>query len=273
MIDETCCIIVPTNSKYVDICENFVEVFKKSWPDCPYNLVVSVTGEDKKIAGVANIYNGADASLIDCIINASNTYRCDYYMIFLGDAFMCGVIDTYRVRKLLGDMKENKLDFCCLHPEKSRMKIMKVGDQMRYIHINDRYCHCFGYTLCSEKYIKKMFVESGIMSDLEYEMWYLNKTAESKSDYYYEHDAIVTSNIFNIRCGIKKGKWDRVAYRWIKRNYPDIQLANRQKLSIMSQVVMLLREHFLYLIPNGLRVLIKKNISRLLRKNPVDTMN
>ena len=109
MIDNSCCIIVPTNSKYIDICKNFMDVLKRSWSDCPYRVIVSITGENKKIDGVINLYNGSDASLIDCIVNASNIYKCDYYMVFLGDAFMCGNVETYKVKNLLEDMKKYEI--------------------------------------------------------------------------------------------------------------------------------------------------------------------
>lgn len=273
MIDNSCCIIVPTNSKYIDICKNFMDVLKRSWSDCPYRVIVSITGENKKIDGVINLYNGSDASLIDCIVNASNIYKCDYYMVFLGDAFMCGNVETYKVKNLLEDMKKYEIDFCCLHPEKSRKKIKKIGKQMRYIHVKDRYCHCFGYILCSKKYIDEMFVKSGILTDLEYEVWYLNKSMESETNYYYEHDAIVIENVFNIICGIKKGKWDRIAYHWIKKNYPEIKLAMRPQLGILNQIMMILRQRFLYLIPDGLRIWIKKNVTRITGKKMFDTMN
>lgn len=272
MIDNACCVIVPTNSKYIDICENFFDVFYRSWPDCPYRLVLSVTGENKKVDGVENFYNGTDASLIDCVVNAANKYDCDYYMILLGDSFLCGKVDTQSVENLMNDMKKNEIDFCCLHPEKTGKKQNKVGRQMRYIHIKDRYCHCFGYTLCSKKYLHEMFINSGILTDLEYEVWYLNKTVESKTDYYYEHDAIVTQNIFHIICGIKKGKWDRIAYHWINKNYPDIRLAQRPQLGIVSQIIMILRENFLYLIPDGVRIQIKRAVMHITGENLFDTM-
>lgn len=144
---------------------------------------------------------------------------------------------------------------------------------MRYIHVKDRYCHCFGYILCSKKYIDEMFVKSGILTDLEYEVWYLNKSMESETNYYYEHDAIVIENVFNIICGIKKGKWDRIAYHWIKKNYPEIKLAMRPQLGILNQIMMILRQRFLYLIPDGLRIWIKKNVTRITGKKMFDTMN
>ena len=272
-MDEACYIIIPTSSKYLDICKNFIAVLSNSWPDCPYKLVLSITGNDERIEGAECLFNGSNASLVDCIVNASNRYKSEYYMIFLGDAFMCGQVDTQEVEKLLTEVKKNKIDFCCLHPEKSRKKENKVGSEMRYIHVRDRYCHCFGYSLCTKRYIDEIFVDSGISTDLEYELWYLNKTQNSKEDFYYKHDAILLKNIFHIRCGIKKGKWDRIVYRWIDTHYPEIQLAQRPKLSLMSQIIMILREKFLYLIPDGIRIGIKKVVTVIMGKKVFDTMN
>ena len=272
MIDQRCCIILPTNSKYIDVCKNFVDLLKRNWPDCPYPLVVSVTGEDKKVKGTENLYNGTDATLINCVVNASETYNYDYYMIFLGDSFMCATVDTQKVKDLINDMLINELDYCCLYPEKSRMKIKKVGKQMRLTHIRDRYCHCFGYLLCNKKYIREMFIESGITTDIQYEIWYLKKTLESDTNYYYMHDAALINNIFNIKRGIKKGKWDRGVYRLMKKQYPDIQLAIRPRLSILEQMIMSIRNKTIYIIPDKLRIYIKKTISKLMKRNPFDTM-
>lgn len=272
-MNESCYIIVPTSSKYLDICRNFISVLSNSWTDCPYKIILSITGEEKKIDWAECLFNGPNASLVDCIVNASNRYISDYYMVFLGDAFMCGKVDTQRVKRLLAEIKRNKIDFCCLHPEKSRKSEKRVGSEMRYIHVKDRYCHCFGYSLYTKRYIDEMLVDSGISTDLEYELWYLNKTFNSESEFYYEHDAILLNNIFHIRCGIKKGKWDRLVYRWIERHYPEIDLAQRPKLNWMSQAVLILREKFLYLIPDGIRIRVKKAITAISGKEVFDTMN
>lgn len=272
-MNESCCIIVPTSSKYLDVCRNFIAVLSNSWTDCPYKIILSITGEERKIDWAEYVFNGPDATLVDCIVNASDKYRSDYYMVFLGDAFMCGKVDTQKVKHLLEEIKENQIDFCCLHPEKSKRKEKRAGNEMRYIHIKDRYCHCFGYSLYTKRYIDEMFVNSNISTDLEYEVWYLNQTFNSERDFYYEHDAILLSNIFHIRCGIKKGKWDRVVYRWIKRHYPEISLAQRPKLDFASQIVLILREKFLYLVPDEIRIGAKKAITTMTGKNMFDTMN
>lgn len=68
--------ILPTNSKYIDICENFFAVVKRSWPDCPYKIVLSVTGENKKVDGVINLYSGPKASRIDYIVKGAKSTLC-----------------------------------------------------------------------------------------------------------------------------------------------------------------------------------------------------
>ena len=81
-------IVLPTHSNYCKITENFLELLKKNWKDCPFDVIVSITGEDVRLDGVRSVYNGKNATLIDCLVNASKKYKSNYYISFLGDAFI-----------------------------------------------------------------------------------------------------------------------------------------------------------------------------------------
>ena len=35
-----------THSAYSDVCDNFLELFRKNWKDCPYDFVISIIGDE-----------------------------------------------------------------------------------------------------------------------------------------------------------------------------------------------------------------------------------
>ncbi len=81
-------IVLPTHSDYIEITKIFLQLLKKNWSDCPFKIIISVTGEKIVVDDAEIVYNGKKASLIDCLVNVSKQYNSKYYISFLGDAFI-----------------------------------------------------------------------------------------------------------------------------------------------------------------------------------------
>lgn len=249
-------IVLPTHSNYCKITENFLELLKKNWKDCPFDVIVSITGEDVKLDRVRSVYNGKNASLIDCLVNVSKKYKSNYYISFLGDAFINKAIDNTSIMKILDELADSHADYCSLKYVKEYKKEKKYNQHFRYINDADRYSHNFTAFAVSYDYMNNEMIK--FKDDLEFETKYLSKRG---NDYYDDH-LIVRGNYFNLLPGIVKGKWDAINYRKLKKDNPEIQFEDRLVLPYRESALRHIRNVVVSHLPTSLRVGIKKSVEK-----------
>ena len=257
-----CTIIIPTHSSYIDICKLFLSLLRINWADCSYHIVVSVTGDKVSIEGCECIYNGTNATLTNCIVNAARHYSSDCYMVFLGDAFILDKVDNTAVEHLLDSFVVGGFQYCSLRPQRSIHAKKKYSNLLRYINRKDRYSHSFVAFLASPNFIREEFEKCPNKTDLDFEMKYLALGHGDDCDYYYSDHLVVIGNLLSINPGILKGRWDRSVYNKLKRKYPEIKLPTREKIPVKWQIIITLICFFRPYIPNGLRTRMKKIILR-----------
>ena len=245
-------IIIPTNSSYIDIVNIFLKLLEKQWKFRKNQIIISITGQDKKIKGYKTIYNGEKASLIECIVNAAKANSHQYYMSFLGDAFITKTLNEKYLNSIMNAIKEKKIDYCSLNYVKRYSKEKRLSKELRIINKKDRYSHNFVAFIASKKYIDDIL--SKYKNDLEFEKHYLNETGNE----YYNNHTIVRKNYLNIHPSIIKGKWDKINYRRIKKEYPEIDLGNREQTSYTYSLILHVRRHIIPYIPSAIRKTINK---------------
>lgn len=247
-------LVIPTHSNYMDVCDIFLELLEKNWSDIKFKIVISLTGNNIKYKNYEVLYNGETASLPTCIYNVAKKYDSDYYLCMLGDAFINKKICNFDVTELLSALKENKINYCSLLPRKSIKKQKKVNNWFRYIYSKDRYNHTFVSFFASKTFIYNEF--SNGCSDLDFENKYLQIAEDNSKSFYYNDRVVLTKNNFNIIPGINKGKWDRYAYKILKRNNENIVLCDRPLQSKSNYIV----DHYLTKVYHFVPSRIIKNI-------------
>lgn len=250
-------IILPTHSSYIGITKNFLQLFKKNWFGCPFDVVVSLTGEKIEIDGVKNIYNGEDASLIDCLVNAAKKDRRKYYISFLGDAFINKKIDNKRIISLLNELIDNKIDYCSLEYVKNYKKKKMFSKSFRYINNLDRYSHNFTAFVASYDFVINEL--SKYKTDLDFEKAYLF----GKDNFYFNNHLIVWQNFFNLLPSVTKGRWDRINYNKLRKSNPEIDFDKRELQSIKESLVCHIRDGVVSYLPNLIRKKLKKTSEKV----------
>lgn len=260
---ERCVVILLTHSKYLDICKIFVDLFYKNWRDCPYRMVVSVTGYNNKYMkkNPLFLYNGEDATLPMCLYNAVEKFPADYYCSFLGDAFISKKINQRNFSELLENLNKNNIEYCSLLPQRAygRKKLMNAN--CRYIHSTDRYSHSFIAFIANEAFINREFKEK--ITDLEFEEKYLEIANQKQPNFYFKQRVILDKNIFSIYPGIVKGKWERNIYNSIKKKNPEINLGKRKIHGFCFTVYLFCVRNIIQKLPNKIRIIIKKVAEKL----------
>ena len=261
-------IIVPTHSSYIDVCENFIEVLHRNWNPEKYICILSICGPQYKgkiSEGWNVVYNGENTPLPTCVYNAASLYPSDYYFVFLGDAFIDGKVSDSYISELLNELRNEKIGYCKLEPQCHWAKTKCAGKLIRYIQKSERYAHSFVAYVASGKFIREEFCEN--ITDREFELKYLEIANDPKSkNSFFDDRVIVLRNEFSITAGIEKGMWDRGVLNRLKKRYPDVTFAERDKVGIAQQLYMKARLRLLPFVPNGLRRVIKSKMMRCFGK-------
>lgn len=253
-------VILVTHSSYSDVCANFIELYKKNWSDCNYDFVISVVGDHVTFGKERVVYNGSTCTLPNAVYSIMEASDYDYCISFLGDAFINSRIHNEEINELMEEIYKYNISYCCLIPRTAfRFKYNKIGKNLRYISSNDIYNMSFVAFVASKDFVQQEFGNN--ITDLEFEMKYIMQNGDK--DFFYTDRVILTKNIFHLEPGIDAGKWNRHAYKKIKRNNKDLVLAKRQKVSrfkmIIADIYMILQ----VVISKKQRKALKRIISKL----------
>lgn len=257
----SCAIILPTHSNYIGVCNNFIQLLRKNWVDCHYKVYVSYTGKETKFQNECEIiYNGEEASLTECVANAARSVQADYYLCFLGDAFINGKVDGKWVEDVLAIMNQSAIEYCSLMYVKNYAKRKGLNKQFRYIHHRDRYSHNFVAFIANKPFIDEVVSRCG--TDLEFEKMFLDDAI----DKYYNNHIIVNNNYLHIMPAITKGKWNRFAYQKLKKDNPEIDFEKRPIESFGESFYQWAHDKIIWLFPDSLRVFLKGILKKFLKK-------
>ena len=252
-------IVIPTHSNYIDICNIFMQLFRKNWPDCPYSIYGAVIGDDYKIPWCQSMYFGSAQTLTDAVYFINKKYPTEFTICFLGDAFITGKVNQADVEKLIKDIYRDRINYCRLVTRAYEKKHLK-NRQYRLITGKDVYCFSFVAFIASHNFIESEFKDS---SDLEFEKKYLEKCLYLEQNYTYDDSAMLIKNVFRISPGINKGKWDRHVYALLNKKYRDINFEKRQllpwKMQIRTDIINVIQRIF----PAKYRHLFKKLLSNI----------
>lgn len=255
-----CTIIVPTHTNYLDICkinDILINIFWKT----DYKIVYSLYGERVELKGNNVVFNETD-NILDCITNAAKLFPSDCYMVLLGDAFILDRVDSQLIDSAINSFVSLGLQYCNLIPYKTIHKKRVVNDYFYYINRRDRYSHSFVAFLASPDFINNEFANSYLDSDRDFELKYLEETKGINCNSYYRDHVCLRDNILHIVPGIEKGQWNRIVRNRIEKTVPDVIENNRMSISLQWQIVLILRKQIMPIIPDSIRLLLKRLISK-----------
>lgn len=253
-----CVIILHSNVSYLDVCKNFLELYKKYWGTCNYPLVVSLLGEKKEEINCSNLlYNSKkNTTLPECILNVVEKYDAKYYCCLLGDALMTKEYNKNIFETILVDMKEKGIEYCSLKPTVALYKKSTCGKYCRYINQHDRYSVNYGAFIATKKFVLDEFGKKE--SDYDFESKYV-RIAEMPGKYDYYHDKLIVKKDFlGIQSGIANGMWIRKVYKKLLHDNPELILADRPLLSRKATFVLYIRAKLERLLSPKMLYFLKK---------------
>lgn len=256
-------LIMPTFSKYLDITASFLELLAINWPESKKHVVISVVDNQQQeysnFKGFEILKNKVGTTLPGCVVNVVKRYKADYYFSFLGDAFISKKISNKDVDNLLIELYKNNIEYCRLKPQKV-MNAYPIGKMLRSINTNERYSHSFVAFAATSEFILREFQNN--MTDRDFEVKYLKLALQNKNEI-IPNRVVLKKNIFHILPSIQKGEWDLFAITFLRAKYPQIEFNKKRKsIGIIYELILLIGGMILPVMPNKLRIKIKKKLNK-----------
>ena len=102
----TCTVLVCSCDKYADLLKPFIELWRRFWPDCPFELVL-VTETDPHVAGFDRVIAcGGGSNWCPRLVAALNQIDTPYVLMLCDDYFLSRRVDTQQLLSRLAQMRE-----------------------------------------------------------------------------------------------------------------------------------------------------------------------
>lgn len=105
MVDEFCTVLVASCDKYADLQQSFIRLFRKFWPDCPFEVVL-VTETDLPVEGFDRVIAcGGGTNWASRLVMALDRVETPQVMMLCDDYFLAAPVDTALMLKRLDDLR------------------------------------------------------------------------------------------------------------------------------------------------------------------------
>ena len=100
-----CTVLVTSCDAYRDVEAPFLKLFRKYWPDCPFELVVN--GETSAVEGFDRmLLSGKGKTWSQMLVEALDRIETPYVIMLMNDYFLESTVDTGLILRRLSEAKE-----------------------------------------------------------------------------------------------------------------------------------------------------------------------
>lgn len=191
---------------YYDIWEDFLELFERNWPDCPYNLYLVNDEKDlafEKKYNVTVLHAGKNAEYSDRVQTALKNIEAEYYLLLLEDFFIGEKLDKNLLEPIIAFMEQKKAKYYRMPlsefvPFAKKKTVEKIVPTMEYT------------VSCQPSIWKKEFLKQCIGND-SYNAWVFEgiytKSSVAHTDEFLEGCYIDYRNILCLWHGALQSKF------------------------------------------------------------------
>ena len=243
------CLLTDSPDSYLDIFNVFYTLFKRNWPDCPYEFYLTVEESNVSYDGINIVKCGVGKNQIERLLFAIKNISADFVVLFDEDIFFSKKIHNKDIQIIPDIMSENGFVYWRLAPfPKQRIIPVKNHSYLSYVDAKKRYGKSLMFQVFEKKYLIELFdKEKQTGWDIE-NNWVIEslKTKEK----YFSNFVIDTRDLFGMIHGISKGKWIRSSLRKLKKNHLVVNLKIRPKLPLLLSIVANIKNIVVSIVPN-----------------------
>ena len=252
---------------YIDIWRDFIALFKRFWPDCPFPLYI--VGQQAKLEehkDVRFLSAGENAEFSQKVRTAVDLIDADYYLLLLEDFFFSVRLTSNCLDDVLNYVIDKDINYCALPLKEFASakafngKIIDATTKIREMPTSAE------YTLSCQPSIWKRDFLSEIIGKENYNAWVFEgvyaSAAESHAETFLKKCICQSSNVLNLKHGIVQGKMLPKTYKYLVEKADYSFLSNRVVLSGKDYRSYKTKVFFGKLLPKPIIKIVKKIFHR-----------
>lgn len=250
-------IIVASFDGYSDIWGSFVKIFRKNWPDCPYNIRMVSNRLD--CDGMDTIKTGAEIDWNTRVLKALESVNEEYVLLLLEDYLIGKRVDSSRIEEMMKLVNEKNMNYFRL-TNFPKSRFTSYDDEYTCLYKDEEYAINLQAAIWKVSYLKKM-LHKYPGNAWQFEVGLLSETI--KSDHVpLEGCYTMLEDPLYIVNGVLKGQWFPSAIRYFAKQGVTIDTASRGSLTkgqvIKYEIVQLLKDSISYKTRKRLKKVAKK---------------
>lgn len=217
-------ILINSCQKFSDMWNNVLFSFDKYWLNHP-NIIILSDGLDEnfKLDNVVEI----KGEMSDRLLHALDLIKTKYVFLSFDDYYPCDDIDDEKIKLIVKTLEENDYDYCRIFDEVP-IKGKKIGPlKYQVMPLEKTYEVNFYPSIWKVESFKKV-IKSGET------IWKAEARITRRAKEQGLKCICVKKNIFPHKDIVRKGKYLRSAYRFLKKN--DLYISNRGVRTIKETV-------------------------------------
>jgi hypothetical protein len=248
-------ILVISCDKYADLWQPFFYLFRRFWPDCPFQVYLLGNHQAPEFPQVKSIRVGEDRSWSDNLLEGLSRLEEEYIFLFIDDLFLCDYVQNDRVLEVFSWACRTRANHVRLNPSPKPDK-----------YFNELVGLASKGTIYRASTVMSLWKKE-VLQDLlrpGENPWHFEIYGTVRSDG-YDGFYSVYQPYFSFINGVIKGKWQRSAVKRLSRLGANIDINRREIMNPTETLILyfkVIRTYILQICPASKRRAIKEFLLR-----------
>lgn len=249
-------IVVDSFDGYSDLWPSFFEIFKKNWPDCPYQL--KLVSNHKVHSNIDTICTGDETCWSERTYKALKQIDTEYVLLLLEDYFLGELVKNDSITEIIEYMKQNNADYFRLtNIPTSRFS---NGEKFFNLYADEEYAINLQASIWRTTFLLES-LKKYPGNAWEFEIGFLKEAVKAN------HKPLincfgVSIDPLHIHNGVLKGKWFPKEIKYFSKQGIDIQWQERGKLSFWQNT----KYHIAFNLKEKMSYKMRKRVKSVLKK-------
>ena len=247
MTNTDCTVLVCSCDKYADLLAPFATLWRKYWPDCPFETVlVTETKPDQELCFNRVVACGKGGNWCDRLLQALETISTPYVIMLCDDYYLSSTVDTAGILLRLGQAKNYDAANLRLIPNPVpgvRNSSPAEGGLFEY-HKNTAYCIATQAGIWNREFLQSL--AKGKASIWEFERYGSFAVGDEKRPL-----LVTPTKEFPFIDAVHKGHWEKFGLKCLADNGIDYDFSKRGLPPFKTRLVEGLKGLVFALVPNN----------------------
>ena len=219
-------ILINSCEQFSDMWPNIFNLYEKNWPNHPKLAVI--TDGTKDATHPKDSFFECDGEMSDRLIKSIDSLDTKYVFLSFDDYYPIKPVNEVKLEQIINVLDENDFDYCRIF-KKPKIKGKKYGEiKYQVMPLTNYYEVNFYPSIWKVSSLKKVLRENEVIWKLEAR---LTRRCKEKD---FICCCVNNKGIFDFIDVVRKGKYLRSAFRYLKRN--DLYISNRKKRGVWETI-------------------------------------